>query len=434
MDEHISEKRLVAKINWHLLPIIALSYLIAYMDRNNLSYASVSMNADLGFSQTVYGLGASAFFLSYSLFEVPSNLLLQRFGARRWIARIMFTWGIIAMLMVFVTNAWSFYLLRFLLGMAEAGFYPGVVHYLSDWLPANQRARAISRFYIAVPVGTILMGAVAAPLLALDGTLGIAGWQWLFIIEALPALVMAVVILTKLPDAPSNVNWLDAQEKSWLIDRLAKDAVAGGGEHHGLWRALAQPVVLTLGVALALCFATSSAIAYSTPKLLMTSQHWSMAAAGSAAALTGLGTIPFMLATGAFADRLRRPFRLMAMLLVLAAVGALAMAMDPGTLATPAGLILFVAAVQSAGMMVSILISRYTHPATRAPSLAMANTMGQAGAFSGPLLWGIAADQTGSFAFGLAMVVPVLLASALGTMIAEQTIAGRKRHSAVATA
>src|SRR5471032_983897 len=180
----------LAKASWRLLPLIALGYGVAYIDRVNISFASLQMNRDLHFSAAVYGLGAGLFFLTYALLEVPSNLLLVRFGARRWIARIMLTWGLLAAAMLFVRTPLQFYVMRLLLGAAEAGFFPGVIYYLSQWFPAAERGRAISRFYVAVPLSMVVMGALAGALLNLQGRLGLAGWQWLFLLEGVPAVLL----------------------------------------------------------------------------------------------------------------------------------------------------------------------------------------------------------------------------------------------------
>lgn len=403
---------LIARISWRLLPVIGLSYLIAFVDRTNLSFASVSMNADLGFSQAVYGTGVAAFFIGYSLFEVPSNLLLDRFGARRWIARIMFTWGLISIAMIFVNAAWNFYLLRFLLGVAEAGFYPGVVHYLSHWLPASERGRAISRFYIAAPLGNIVMGALAAPLLALHGIAGLAGWQWLLLLEGLPALIMAGVVLIALPDSPDHARWLSSEHRAWLRARLAEDAAASGGHGDGLVRALLNPLVLTMGGATAFLFMCNGAVGFSAPKLLIAAQGWTMATAGATVALGGVCAATALLIVGPQVDRARNPFTLMTALALLTVAGALIMAWGGALGLTAAGFLLFVSSNFACGMMGCLLVSRFVHPSARAAGLAMTNSLGQVGAFFGPLLWGIAADRTGSFDLGLKALAPLLLVAA----------------------
>jgi ACS family tartrate transporter-like MFS transporter len=201
------------KAGLRLLPIIGIGYGLAYMDRINISFASLQMNRDLHFSASVYGFGAGLFFIGYALCEVPSNLALLRFGAKRWLARIMFTWGLLATAMLFVRTPLEFNIVRFLLGMAEAGFFPGVIYYLTLWFPAHMRARAVSRFYIALPLSSVAMGSVAGWLLGLGGKLGLAGWQWLFLIEGPPAALFSFVILRLLPDNPTQAAWLTADEK-----------------------------------------------------------------------------------------------------------------------------------------------------------------------------------------------------------------------------
>src|SRR5271170_7568016 len=205
------------KATWRLIPLIALGYGTAYMDRVNISFASLQMNRDLHFSNTVYGFGAGLFFLSYAACEIPSNLLLYRFGARRWLARIMITWGILAMAMLFVRTPWQFYTARFLLGMSEAGFFPGVIFYLMQWFPPELRARAISRFYIAHPLSSVFMGLIAGALLNLDGHFGLRGWQWLFLVEGLPAVLLGLAFFLFLPDSPAQANWLTEDERQWII-------------------------------------------------------------------------------------------------------------------------------------------------------------------------------------------------------------------------
>ena len=194
------------------------------MDRLNVSLAALQMNQELKFSATVYGFGAGLFYLSYAIFEIPSNMMLTRFGARRWLARNMVTWGLIAAAMMFVRTPFQFYALRFLLGVAEAGFFPGVVYYLSHWLPRKVRGRAISRFYFFGPLSSAIMGAASPPLLSLHGLAGLSGWQWLFLVEGLPAAFVGIAMFLLLPDSPRSVDWLDEEQKGWIDDQLAADS------------------------------------------------------------------------------------------------------------------------------------------------------------------------------------------------------------------
>ena len=229
------------KATWRLIPLVAVGYGVAYVDRVNISFASLQMNRDLGFSASVYGLGAGLFFLSYAACEIPSNLMLYRVGARRWLARIMVTWGLLAVGMMFVHTRTEFYAMRLLLGAAEAGFFPGVLFYLMQWFPAHIRARTISRFYVSLPLSQVFMGAVAGGLLNLEGKLGLAGWQWLFLVEGLPAIFLSLVFWRMLPDGPKDARWLSAEEHAWIEGRLAAEGLevdAGHTGTEGLSRAL----------------------------------------------------------------------------------------------------------------------------------------------------------------------------------------------------
>jgi MFS family permease len=217
------EDRTIATISWRLVPFLIACYLAAFLDRVNVSFAALTMNADLGLSATQYGLAAGVFFLTYFIFEIPSNLLLARFGARRWIARIMFAWGLLSAATAFVDSASQFYVVRLLLGAAEAGFFPGIIFYLTLWFPTVYRARIIGYFMAAGPLSTVIGAPLSGLLLQLDGQLGLHGWQWLFIIEALPSLVLSVVAFFYLTDRPTDANWLQPDEREWLQTRLATE-------------------------------------------------------------------------------------------------------------------------------------------------------------------------------------------------------------------
>jgi len=219
------------KVMWRLLPLMALMFLVNQLDRVNVSFAALTMNRDIGLDAASYALGAGIFFLSYFAFEIPSNLVLERVGARIWIARIMITWGLISGATAWVQGQASFLLVRFLLGAAEAGFVPGLVLYITWWFPPRYRARATALFFFSAPMGNAVSGLLSVPLLKLNGYLGLAGWQWMFIAEALPALILGLVVLRTLKDRPHQVGWLAADERQWLEQqverpRLAHSAVA----------------------------------------------------------------------------------------------------------------------------------------------------------------------------------------------------------------
>jgi ACS family tartrate transporter-like MFS transporter len=209
------------KISLRLIPLLAVCYGVAYVDRVNVGFAALQMNRDLHFSASTYGLGAGLFFLSYAACEIPANLLLMRFGARRWIGRIMVTWGLLAAAMILVRKPWQFYSIRLLLGAAEAGFFPGVIYYLTLWFPERRRARAISNFYVAIPLSVIFMASASGYLLDMNGRWGLTGWQWMFIIEAVPAVLLGGLVFAVLPNGPDDACWLSKEERAVVTGQLA---------------------------------------------------------------------------------------------------------------------------------------------------------------------------------------------------------------------
>ncbi len=215
--------RTLAKITLRLIPFMFVLYIVAFLDRVNVGFAALQMNEDLGFSEVVYGLGAGIFFIGYFLFEVPSNLILERIGARVWIARIMITWGIVSMAMFLVQGPVSFYILRFLLGVAEAGFFPGMILYLTYWFPARERARAVALFMTAVPIAGVIGSPLSGALLTLDGLAGLAGWQIMFLAEGLPAVILGFFVLFYMPDRPEEAGWLEPGERNWLREALERE-------------------------------------------------------------------------------------------------------------------------------------------------------------------------------------------------------------------
>lgn len=235
----------IRRVTWRLVPLLGLIYMIAYIDRQNIAYAKLQMVDALGLSESAYGLGAGLFFLGYFLFEVPSNLLLERVGARVWFARIMASWGIVTVLLAFVQSETSFYLLRFLLGLCEAGFFPGVLYVLTLWFPQAHRARAVGIFMLSSAVANAVGGAIGGLLLDQDGTLGLAGWQWVFIATGIPAILLAPATLFLLPRGPEHASWLSIDEKAWLADAIAESA-EGVTKEGNAWRTLADPRVLLL--------------------------------------------------------------------------------------------------------------------------------------------------------------------------------------------
>lgn len=223
-NSNIFETKTIGTVTKRLLPFLMLLYLIAYLDRSNISVAALQMNADLGLSAKMYGLGAGLFYVTYIIFEVPSNVILVRVGARRWIARIMVSWGIVAVGMAFIHTSGQLYGMRLLLGAAEAGFTPGIIYYLSQWFPSGSRARAMSFFYIAAALASVIGLPISGVLLEMHGTWGFAGWRWLYLIEGIPALVLGFVVLKFLPDNIQSAGWLQTDQKKWLSQKIADES------------------------------------------------------------------------------------------------------------------------------------------------------------------------------------------------------------------
>jgi len=425
----------VSKASWRLLPLIGLGYGIAYMDRVNISFASLQMNQDLHFSATVYGLGGGLFFLSYAVLEVPSNLLLVRFGARRWIARIMLTWGLLAAGMMFVKTPMQFYVMRFLLSAAEAGFFPGVVFYLMQWFPAEHRGRAISRFYVALPLSSVVMGAVAGSLLNLHGQFGLAGWQWLFLVEGIPAVILSAVILKGLPNSPAQAAWLTDAERTWIHDRLSADKAAlGTVTDHGLARALLDPRVWQLGICNLFILGSTYAFTLSAPAVLQGATQWSATKVGFVVSLTGVLGALAMVLNGWHSDRSRERHLHTAIPLALMAGAFLAMGLSIAPwIVVPAYVVWFISqnAVQAAFWLIP---SDVLHGRSAAVGVAAIGSIGMVGSFIGPYAWGVARDFTGSYQAGLLwLVVPHLAAATIVLVVRHFGRSTRVVSPAVAT-
>ncbi len=421
------------KTSLRLLPILGIGYCLAYMDRINISFASLQMNHDLHFSASVYGFGAGLFFVGYALCEVPSNLALLRFGARRWLARIMFTWGLLAAAMMFVRTPLVFNTLRFLLGMAEAGFYPGVVYYLTLWFPARMRARAVSRFYIALPLSSVIMGSLAGWLLGLGGKLGLSGWQWLFLVEGLPTAVFSLVILKMLPDNPTQAAWLTAEEKGWLLRQLKADGEkAHLGHSAGVTKALVSPKVWMIGGYFLCALTANYAYGFSAPAILQAATGWSVTNVGLLVACFGLAGAAAMLLNSAHSDRSgERSMHCIVPCLVMAA-GYLAAsyAKEPWlvVLGLAAGYIAFTAMLGPANAVpMQFLAGR-----AAAAGLAAMNTITMFSGFIGPYWMGRARDLTGGYELGLRGLVVPSLGAALVMFLLTRNLARSGRAAASA--
>ncbi len=413
------EASTLKKVRNRLIPFVGLLYFAAFIDRVNVSFAAAQMNRDLGFSAYVYGLGAGVFFIGYALFEVPSNLILHKVGGRRWLARIMITWGMVAGAMAFVKGATGFYILRFLLGAAEAGFFPGVIYYLTHWVPAAGRARLIGIFMTAVPISTAVGGPLSASILRLDGVFGLAGWQWLFLTETVPSLLLGVVTLFYLPDRPADTQWLTPAERQWLTAKLEAEELRRDTQHRGT---VLSVLLDSRVLALSLCYFGAEIGLYGVilwiPQIFV---H-----AGIAAGSVGyVVAIPYATAAVAMvwwcrrSDRRKERVRHIAIASLAASFG---LAASAGLVNSP--LLSVIAISIGAAGTLAILPIFWTLPAAilsgaaAAAAIALINALGNMGGFFGPFMIGWIKDATGSFTWGLyAAAAGVLLTGIVALLI-----------------
>ncbi len=414
---HVSdsvEARAIARVRRRLIPFLALLYLVAYLDRFNVGFAALQMNDALGFSGSVYGFGAGIFFIAYFLFEVPSNMILARVGARVWIARIAILWGLVSMAMLFVSSAASFYTMRFLLGAAEAGFFPGVIFYFTSWFPAHERARSVALFSMASMVAGIIGSPISGVLLSLRGRGGLDGWQWLFLVEGMPAVSLGIVALWYLTNRPEEANWLPADEKAWLIEALARERAASPHSQAGALRTgLLDPTVWRFAAALFFIVTSGYGFSFFLPQIVR------RLSGGSDLVVGGLTAIPFsaaavaMVVWAAHSDRTGERRRHVAASAVLAALGFLA-----STLSDSPRLSLVALSVAAMGLYSFTppfwsMPTAFLRGPAAAAGIALINAIGNLGGFTGPYLMGWLQDLTGDFLSGLRVLAVAAVVSAV---------------------
>jgi ACS family tartrate transporter-like MFS transporter len=421
------ERTTVGKVSKRIIPFVALLYFAAFIDRTNVGFAALQMNRDLGFSAYVYGLGAGIFFVGYCLFEVPSNLILHRVGARRWIARIMITWGVIAAAMVFVKTPTHFYVGRFALGVAEAGFFPGVIYYLTYWVPASHRAKLIAAFMTAIPISTAVGGPISTAILALDGVYGIAGWQWLFLLETIPSLILGIMVLVYLKDSPKDAKWLKAEERDWLIKTLETEASERDASHGlKMLSALKNRRVLALSLCYFGCQFGQYGLILWLPQIVK-----NLGVNG-----TSIGfvvAIPYAVAAVAMVLWSRRSdarnervghiaIASVTAFLGLAASAYLADSPILSIIAITAGVVGNLAVLPVFWTLPASILSG----AAAAGGIAMINALGNIGGFAGPYVVGWMKDMTGSFLYGsLALGVGFLMTGVIALLIGDNSSASR---------
>ena len=413
MADDIAESAL-RKVRWRLIPFLFLLYIVAYLDRVNVGFASIDMNRDLKFSDTVYGLGAGIFFLSYTLLEVPSNLMGARFGARVWIARIMFTWGVLSSAMIFVSSPASFYVIRFLLGAAEAGFFPGVILYLTQWFPQRERARAVGLFMTATAMAGVIGAPISSALLRLDGTWGLQGWQWLFLIEGLPAILLVPVVLSYMTDRPADAKWLNTAEREWLVREMEAEQTQRAQNIVTLRAALGSARLWIVSLPYFCIVIAFYGITFFLPQIVQ-----SMSTLGSATIVL-LTAIPYVAATvglvvvGSHSDRTRERRWHVAVPCLIGAAGFVLTTLLP---ATPA-IALTTLSIAAFGIWGTLgpfwaIPTALLRGTAAAGGIALVNSIGNVGGFVGPYLMGWIRDATGGFTAGLLTLAAILVVGAL---------------------
>jgi MFS transporter, ACS family, tartrate transporter len=371
----MSEQQIFAKCAWRLLPFMVLLYVVSFIDRVNVGFAALTMNKDLGFSPAVYGLGAGLFFVSYALFQVPANVILARVGAQRWVFLIMATWGILSAACALVQDSASFYALRFLLGVAEAGYAPGMIFYLTLWFPQAHRVRFTAVFYIGVPLAFIIGGPLSGLILGMEGIAHLHGWQWLFLLEGLPALLLALAVFRFLPDGPRDASWLSSAEKKAIGELLAAEDTVKRRE---LWPALRDPRVLALG---AVVFGVDTGIYGITLWLpqIVQGMGFSNFATGFVVALLYILSMPAMIFWGRSSDQKRERIWHVALPAMLAAVGFVVASLAQSDLLVLAALSAAMFGLMAALAPMLSLPSLFLSGTAAAGGIALCNTLGSFG-------------------------------------------------------
>ena len=412
------EQRTMAKVWARLVPFLMLCYFIAYLDRVNVGFAGLTMRKDLGLSNAAFGLASGIFFLTYFVFEVPSNLFLHKFGAGKWIARIMLTWGLVSGANAFVSGAHSFYLVRLLLGVAEAGFFPGIIFYLTLWFPGVYRARVVAWFMAAIPASSVIGAPVSSLLLYLNGVAGLKGWQWLFIMEAVPALIMAVVVYFYLTDRPADAKWLAADERRWLTERLdAEERQRLSAEHISVGKALRDWRVLTLALVYFGGVAAIYGLGFWLPQIVQSFGGLTKFQIGLITAIPYLVGTVTMVPWGRRSDRVMERKLHVAIPLVVAAAGLVL----AGLVANPM-LKMVLISIAAFGVFANMpvfwtLPAAFLSGAAAAAGIAIINSLGNLAGFVGPYAMGWIRDATGGFGGGLLLIGVLALVGAVAVML-----------------
>jgi MFS transporter, ACS family, tartrate transporter len=410
----VDEARVMARVTRRFVPLAFACYVVAYLDRVNVGFVAGELQRDLGLSATLYGLAAGLFFLGYCVFEVPSNMILERVGARRWIARIMITWGIVAMATIFVHNAATFMLARVLLGVAEAGFFPGMVLFFTYWFPASERARTGALFMAASPIAVIVGAPLSTWILHLDGAAGLRGWQWLFLIEGLPAVVLGLVVLMALTDRPKDAVWLAPAERAWLSDRMAADhAARARADVRSVDGTLANPALWMLSAVFFLNSIVNYGMFLWLPKLLADVTQMKGYALSLTTAIPFAVALAAMVVIGRASDRRGERRRVVAGCALATAAGlVVAVFCQRQTVLLVFGFTVAQMALRSLAGVFWALPPEILGPRAAAVGIGAINAIGGVGGFVGPTLIGVLLDATGGYSGGLLALTAVLVLEA----------------------
>jgi len=420
------EERAIRKITWRLIPFLMLLYLVAFLDRINVGFAALTMNRDIGLTSQMFGLGSGIFFIGYFLFEVPSTVILHKVGARFWIGRVMITWGIVSVAMAFTRGPMSFYVLRFLLGLAEAGFFPGIILYLSYWFPSNHRSWVTALFMAAAPAAGFIGSPISGALMQLNGLLGLHGWQWLFLVEGFPALVLGVITFRFLTDRPAVATWLTEDERDWLSSTIKREESVIQHPHgHSAWRALADWKVLALSLAY---FGTSAGlytIGFWAP-LIVKGLGFSVFRVGLLVAIPNLIAVVGMVLWSRNSDRTRERYWHAAIACLIGAIGmAVAALAGSSAVLAIAGLSLTAFGVSAAKPPLWCLPTTFFAGTAAAASIGLINSLGTLGGFVGPYMIGSTNGTSGDFTRGLYLVGGTLIVSAVTIVIMRLAVHGQ---------
>ena len=410
------------KATWRLVPILTLGYLFSYLDRTCIGFAGLTMKRDLGLTNTQFGAAAAWFFLSYTLCEVPSNMALYRFGARRWIARIMISWGLVSAAMALVSGPWSLNGMRFVLGIAEAGFFPGVTYYLATWFPREYRTRILAWFLVAVPLSSLIGAPLCGLLLQMDGILGLAGWKWMFIMVSLPATALGFAVLKMIPDKPDDASWLTREEVDAVIAMRAKET--HDRAKTTLWGALGDPRVILLAVVQFGFTLAAYGVSIWLP-LIIQEYHLSSLAIGFLAAIPYVFATAGMLLWARHVDRTGKKIGNMVLCLGLATIGLAAYLLSGSLVISLIDLTLALVGVTAARGIFWAIPPRILTGAGAAAGLAFINSIGTFGGFVGPYMMGVFKDATGGFTTGImamagVMVITTALAASLKLLVRQE--------------